>query len=253
MHDIDRGQRVALRAKLLLGVAGATAAASTAAFADQPTAPPANPQKWAPYSDFGGSVGSGMVGGKFDFFVPVFQNLDLLAFLNLGVGTETKANVLYNIGAGYRTKIDPDWIVGIYAGHDGSQLADNNTFGQTSFSAELMSADWDVRLNGYLADNAAEAGLRARPASTSTARRSRFSMRRTSAIRASTAKSAIASSRPTTPMCAFSSAASISATAIRIGCRWGRTSTSTIATCPAPRRAPKRPSTTSTSSAISRV
>ncbi len=98
-----------------------------------------------------------MVGGKLDFFVPVFQNLDSLAFLNLGVGTETKANVLYNIGVGYRTKIDPDWIVGVYAGHDGTQLDDNNTFGQESFSGELMSADWDVRLNGYLADNAPKA------------------------------------------------------------------------------------------------
>jgi hypothetical protein len=154
MHDIDRGQRVALRAKLLLGVAGAAAAASSTAYADQPVAPPADPQKWAPYSDFGGSVGSGMVGGKLDFFVPVFQNLDSLAFLNLGVGTETKANVLYNIGAGFRTKIDPDWIVGVYAGHDGTQLDDNNTFGQGSFGAELMSADWDVRVNGYLADSA---------------------------------------------------------------------------------------------------
>jgi hypothetical protein len=152
---LDRGQRAVLRAKLLLGVAGATAAASTAAYADQaPAAPPANANKWAPYSDFGGSVGSGMVGGKLDFFVPLFQNLDSMAFLNLGVGTETKANVLYNFGAGYRTKIDSDWIVGVYAGHDGTQLEDNNTFGQTSFSAELMSADWDAHLNAYLADNA---------------------------------------------------------------------------------------------------
>ena len=153
MQEVDRGRSAALRAKLLLGVAGATAAATSAAFADQAATPPSDPPKWQPYSSIGGSAGSGMESGKLDFFVPLFQNLDSLAFLNLGVGTETKANVLYNLGLGYRTKIDGDWIVGGYLGHDGTQLKDDNTFGQTTLGAEAMSADWDARINAYLADN----------------------------------------------------------------------------------------------------
>src|SRR5215469_6113663 len=157
MRHLERGERAALRRSLLLGAAGA-AAVGNAALADQaPASPPADPQKWSPYSSIGGSAGSGMVGGKLDFFVPLFQNMDSLVFMNIGVGTDTKARTLYNIGGGYRTQIDGEWIVGGYVAHDGSQLQDNNTFGQTALGAELMSADWDVRLNGYIADNEAKA------------------------------------------------------------------------------------------------
>jgi hypothetical protein len=154
MHDLDRGQRAVLRAKLLLGVAGATAAASTAAFADQaPTAPPANTDKWVPYVDIGGGVGTGMTAGKTDAFVPLWQNIDSMLFASLGIGTETKDNQFENFGAGYRTKINPDWILGGYVGFDSTQLQDTNTFNQTSFGAEAMSADWDARLNAYIAGN----------------------------------------------------------------------------------------------------
>ena len=151
MYLERQGQRAALRATLLLGGA---AVVSNAALADQaPAQPPTDPQKWSPYASIEGSAGSGMVAGKLDLFVPLFQNMDSLVFLNLGVGTETKAHTLFNAGLGYRTEIDSDWIVGAYVNHDSTQLQDNNTFGQTALGAELMSADWDLRLNGYLADN----------------------------------------------------------------------------------------------------
>jgi hypothetical protein len=158
MHDIDRGQRAALRAKLLLGVASATAAvASTAAYADQPTAPPATPDKWVPYVDIGGGVGTGMTAGKSDAFVPIWQNIDSMLFASLGIGTETKDNQFENFGAGYRTKINPEWILGGYVGFDSTQLQDSNTFNQTSLGVEAMSADWDARLNAYIAGNETKA------------------------------------------------------------------------------------------------
>jgi hypothetical protein len=148
-------QRGALRAKLLFGVA-AFAAGDPALANQAATAPPDDTSKWSPYSSIGGSAGSGMVGGKLDFFVPLFQNTDSLVFLNLGIGTETKAHTLYNIGGGYRTEIDADWIAGAYVSYDSTQLQDNNNLGQAALGAELMSADWDVRLNGYIADNTAK-------------------------------------------------------------------------------------------------
>src|ERR1700678_4302892 len=154
MVDTIRCQPAALRAKLLLGVAGAVAATSTAALADQ--APPPAPDKWVPYTDIGGGYGSGMTAGKADAFVPIWQNVDSLLFGNLGIGTETKTNQFENFGLGYRTKINPDWILGGYAGFDSTQLQDNNTFNQTSLGAELMSAEWDIRLNGYIAANEAK-------------------------------------------------------------------------------------------------
>jgi hypothetical protein len=155
MRNADRGERAALRVKLLLGVAGATAAASSAAFADQAPAAPSDPDKWVPYTDIGGGFGSGMTAGKADAFVPIWQNIDSLLFANLGIGTETKTNQFENFGFGYRTKINPEWILGGYAGFDSTQLQDNNTFNQVSLGAELMSAEWDLRLNGYLAGSEA--------------------------------------------------------------------------------------------------
>lgn len=153
MRQSEPGQRAALKTTLLLGVAGAAAAASGAAYADTPTAAPADQDKWLPYADIGGGFGSGMTAGKIDVFVPAWQDLDSLVFLNLGVGTETRANQFENFSLGFRTKVDPEWILGVYAGYDYTQLQDNNSFGQAALGAELMSADWDVRLNGYIADN----------------------------------------------------------------------------------------------------
>ncbi|HKD22281.1 MAG TPA: hypothetical protein VKB71_09715, partial [Rhizomicrobium sp.] len=154
MRHSVRPQRDALRAKLLFGVAAI--AASDPALANQAATAPPDDSKWSPYSSIGGSAGSGMVGGKLDIFVPLFQNMDSLVFLNLGIGTETKARTLYNIGGGYRSEIDADWIVGAYVSYDNTQLRDNNNLGQAALGAELMSADWDVRLNGYIADNTAK-------------------------------------------------------------------------------------------------
>jgi len=151
MNGLNRSP-AALRAKLLLGVVGTMAATTTTALGGQT----GDQDKWVPYTDIGGGYGSGMTAGKADAFVPIWQNVDSLLFGNLGIGTETKTNQFENFGLGYRTKVNRDWILGGYAGFDSTQLQDNNTFNQTSLGAELMSAEWDVRLNGYIAANEAK-------------------------------------------------------------------------------------------------
>ena len=152
-------RRPQLKSNLLAGAAGLAAAAmSTAAFADAapasgaPSSPPADPPKWLPSVDIGGAIGDSFTAGRIDAFVPAWQDLDSMLFVRVGFDTLTKESENYNLGVGYRTKIDPDWILGVFAGFDSSQTDFSHTFNQVSLGAELMSADWDVHLNGYFAN-----------------------------------------------------------------------------------------------------
>ncbi len=150
-------RRLQLKSKLLVGAAGmAAAAASTAAMAADSAAsssPPSDPPKWLPYVDIGGGLGSGYTAGHVEAFVPVVQDLDSLFFVRIGDEPRTNYDNNFNIGAGYRTKIDQDWILGVFGGFDSTQSNNDHTFNQWSLGAEAMSADWDVRANGYFAKN----------------------------------------------------------------------------------------------------
>jgi hypothetical protein len=173
------GQRLQLKSKLLAGAAGMTAAAmSTAAFAADAAPPaadkapatpapapvtapaatpaqamkPIDPPKWLPYIDIGGGVGSGFAIGRATAFVPFWQDLDSLMFVRFGAATGARrSDGDFNLGLGYRTKIDSEWILGAFAGFDSTQSETNHTFNQYSFGLEAMSADWDVRANAYIA------------------------------------------------------------------------------------------------------
>ncbi len=149
--------RLQLKSTLLVSAAGlAVAAMSTVAAAADATSasassPPSDPPKWSPYADIGGGIGSGFTVGKVNVFAPVWQDLDSLLFVRLGADTSTHYNENFNVGLGYRTKINPDWILGVFGGFDSTQASNNHSFTQLSLGAELMSADWDVRINGYSA------------------------------------------------------------------------------------------------------
>lgn len=131
---------------------------SGAAFADPaaspsaaPASPPADPAKWVPYAQIGGGVGSGFTVGKLDFFEPVWQDLDSMLYARAGVQLAGQDDRVWNFGLGYRTKVNPDWIVGGFAGFDSNDTAQGHTVHQYSVGLEAMSADWDVRANGYFA------------------------------------------------------------------------------------------------------
>jgi hypothetical protein len=155
MRDKISGRRLPLKSKLLVGVTGLAATTmATAAFADgaptAPASPPADPPKWSPYAEVGGGIGSGYTAGKLDFFAPVWQDLDSMLYARAGVQLQSQDDKVWNFGLGYRSKINGEWILGGYAGYDSSQTVSGHTVYQWSLGAELMSADWDFRVNGYL-------------------------------------------------------------------------------------------------------
>ena len=160
MRDAIAGQRQTLKSKLLIGAVGfAAASVGNAAFAaddaaQAPATPPPAPNTWSAYASAGGGLGDGYAQGRVDIFVPAWQNLDSLAFFNIGIGTATRQDVFSNANLGYRTKVSPDWILGGYVGFDTSKTTHgDHTFNQFTAGAEAMSADWDARINAYLANS----------------------------------------------------------------------------------------------------
>jgi hypothetical protein len=155
MRDTNLGRRLPLKSRLLIGATGfAAVAMSTAAAADgtpAAAAPAADPAKWLPYADITAGIGSGFSAGQLDLFAPVWQDLDSLLFARGGLEEGGQDNSFWNFGLGYRTKIAPDWILGVYANYDRSKTDDQMMTHQWSGGAELMNEDWDFRVNGYLA------------------------------------------------------------------------------------------------------
>src|SRR5262249_11840488 len=58
-----------------------------------------------------------------------------------------------NFGLGYRTQLNTDWILGGYGYFDIQNSKNDNLFYQATLGAELLSVDWDFRLNGYIPFN----------------------------------------------------------------------------------------------------
>ena len=139
-----------LKSGLMIGAAGLAAAGfSTGAMAGDGA--PKDAPKWMPWAAVGAGVGDATAGVELQGFAPVWQDMDSLLFVRAGIGTQTRDDTILNFGLGYRTKIDPNWILGLYAGFDSSHTKYGHTFDQVTVGAELMSADWDARINGYIA------------------------------------------------------------------------------------------------------
>lgn len=152
-HRVSRFKTSQFRTRLMIGAAGLAAAGvgSTAVAAPAAPATPAPSPKWLPYASVGAHGGDSQTGAQVELFVPVWQDLNSLLFVRFGAGTQTHNPEIGNFSLGYRTKVTPDWILGGYVGFDASHTSHNHTFTQLGLGAELMSADWDARINGYLA------------------------------------------------------------------------------------------------------
>jgi hypothetical protein len=133
-----------LRSRLLVGVATIAIAAPVA---DRAVAQEA---KWQPWLEAGGMGGSDRSFGDVDMFVPVWQDPTSLLFADVRGRFSTDPSQEGNFGLGYRTQIDPEWILGGYGYFDLQNSENDNLFYQITLGAEAMSVDWDFRLNGYI-------------------------------------------------------------------------------------------------------
>src|SRR5262245_50214972 len=133
-----------LRSRLLVGVATVALAAPVAGKALAQA-----PDKWQPFVE-GGVLWTNDHGlGDVDIFLPLWQDQSSLFFGDLRGQFTTQDVQEGSFGLGYRTLIDPEWILGGYAFFDIQHSKEDNLFYQASVGAELLSVDWDFRVNGY--------------------------------------------------------------------------------------------------------
>ena len=109
--------------------------------------------KWAPYVDVEGKLGTDRNLGEVGLFVPFGQSQDSLLFGNLITRFDDQDSFEGNVGLGYREIVDGSYILGGYAYFDRRKSASDNYFNQVMAGAEFMTDVWTVRANGYLADN----------------------------------------------------------------------------------------------------
>jgi inverse autotransporter-like protein with beta domain len=109
--------------------------------------------KWTPYVDVEGKLGTDRNLGEVGLFVPLGQSQDSLLFGNLITRFDDQDSFEGNVGLGYREIVDGNYILGGYAFFDRRKSASDNYFNQVMAGAEFMTDVWTVRANGYFADN----------------------------------------------------------------------------------------------------
>jgi hypothetical protein len=138
-----------LRSRLLVGVA---TVALSAPFVHRAIAQQMA-DKFQPHIEAGGFGTNEHSGGDVDMFLPLWQDPTSLLFGDLrGTFTGQPAQS-GSFGLGYRTQVDPEWILGGYGFFDLKHTDNDNTFFQGSVGLEALSIDWDFRVNGYFPFN----------------------------------------------------------------------------------------------------
>ena len=140
---------IGLRSRLLVGVAAAAMAAPVVA--GRAVAQDGG-AKWSPYVEAGGMVGTRSF-GDVDIFLPLWQDQSSLLFGDLRGTFTARPSQEGNFGLGYRTLVSPEWILGGYGYFDIQNSANDNLFYQVTLGIELLSVDWDFRVNGYIPIN----------------------------------------------------------------------------------------------------
>ena len=107
--------------------------------------------RFAPFANFSFKGGDRVL-GEGRVFVPFFQKPHGLLFVDARGQLDDREAKEGNFGLGWRSLIHPNWIFGVYGYYDVLRSAFGNTFNQGSLGAELMSLNWDFRVNGYFPD-----------------------------------------------------------------------------------------------------
>ncbi|MFH1301196.1 MAG: right-handed parallel beta-helix repeat-containing protein [Planctomycetota bacterium] len=102
------------------------------------------------YFDLTGIGGGQNETGQGLLFVPLAQDEESLFFADLRGNIFDNSAAEGNFGLAYRHMVNDQWIAGGYGFYDVRRSEYDNTFSQGSFGVELMSIEWDFRVNGYV-------------------------------------------------------------------------------------------------------
>ncbi|QDV19637.1 hypothetical protein Pan153_43030 [Gimesia panareensis] len=137
-----------LLALLFLTVAGLSTSALT--YGQDPEWLQEEDYLYRAYFDFTGSAGGYRDVGQGLLFVPLAQDEESLFFADLRGNIFNDSSAEGNFGLAYRKMVNDEWIAGMYGFYDVRRSNYNNMFRQGSFGLELMSIEWDFRVNGYI-------------------------------------------------------------------------------------------------------
>ena len=106
--------------------------------------------KWQPWLEVGGFAGSDNVSrGEAALFIPLYQLDDRMVFTELRGKLFTEGSREGNVALGYRQMLDSGWNIGSWIGLDARTSESGNRFKQVAGGLEALSANWDLRFNGY--------------------------------------------------------------------------------------------------------
>lgn len=108
-----------------------------------------NAEKWAPSISFEGKLGNKRTINEFNLQLPILQTNDSMFFLDVRAQWDNKSSQEGNFGLGYRRIIDQEYIVGGYGFFDRRWSLNDKKYTQAVVGLELLTEDWDFRVNGY--------------------------------------------------------------------------------------------------------
>lgn len=94
--------------------------------------------------------------GEVDFFYPLWQDQLATVFANLRGQFDDAGSNDGSFGLGYRGLLKPTLVFGTYIFYDVIGSPEGNVFHQGTIGMELLTLNWDFRVNGYFRDSDAK-------------------------------------------------------------------------------------------------
>jgi hypothetical protein len=123
------------------------------------SAAPADAPKWGAHLDLEGKWGNRRSLGDIGLFAPLWQSATSLFFTDIRGRLDDQDSREGNFGFGLRHMLPSGWNAGIYGYYDARRTGNGNFFQQATIGAEMLSPDFDLRVNGYLPFGKREHGI----------------------------------------------------------------------------------------------
>ena len=111
---------------------------------------------WRHYTELETRGGDEFWAGQGSLFLPLHETEVSLLFADLRGNWTDEQAAHGNLGLAFRQMLIYDWIFGIHAAYDTRHSQFGNNFHQAMLGLELLSVNWGLRWNGYLAGEGPE-------------------------------------------------------------------------------------------------
>ncbi|QEG43194.1 inverse autotransporter beta domain-containing protein [Roseimaritima ulvae] len=112
---------------------------------------------WGSHVEVEGAAGDDSERGQMNFFVPIFQHQNSLAFADFRASFDDNAESEGNWGLAYRTVVDNSLIFGINGYFDYRNTRFDNKFSQGGFGLETLTKNRGARFNAYFPEDGLQA------------------------------------------------------------------------------------------------